>query len=85
VDKVEVAIDGGPFRPATIDPTYDAPYAWKLWTIDWPSPTPGEHRITSRGIDEHGNVQAAPTDPIIARKKTYWESFGWVTRTVRVS
>jgi DMSO/TMAO reductase YedYZ molybdopterin-dependent catalytic subunit len=85
VDKVEVAIDGGAWRPATIDPTYNAPYAWKLWTIDWPNPTAGEHTITSRAVDKQGTVQAAPTDPLIARKKTYWESFGWVTRTVRIS
>jgi DMSO/TMAO reductase YedYZ molybdopterin-dependent catalytic subunit len=85
VDKVEVAIDGGTWRPATIDPTYSAPYAWKLWTIDWPSPTAGEHTITSRAIDQQGAVQAAPTDPVIARKRTYWESSGWVTRKVRVS
>jgi DMSO/TMAO reductase YedYZ molybdopterin-dependent catalytic subunit len=85
VDRVEVAIDGGTWRPATVDPTYNAPYAWKLWTIDWPSPTAGEHTITSRAIDQQGAVQAAPTDPVIARKKTYWESSGWVTRKVRVS
>jgi hypothetical protein len=30
-------------------------------------------------------MQASPTDPIIARKRTYWESFGWVTRKVRVA
>jgi DMSO/TMAO reductase YedYZ molybdopterin-dependent catalytic subunit len=85
VAKVEVAIDGAGWRDATIDPTYDSPYAWKIWTIEWPSPTPGEHTITSRAIDKAGNVQAAPTDPIIARKKTYWESFGWVTRKVRIA
>jgi DMSO/TMAO reductase YedYZ molybdopterin-dependent catalytic subunit len=85
VARVEVAIDGSGWRDATIDPTYDAPYAWKIWTIDWPRPTPGEHSITSRAIDKAGNVQAAPTDPIIARKKTYWESFGWVTRKVRIA
>jgi DMSO/TMAO reductase YedYZ molybdopterin-dependent catalytic subunit len=85
VDKVEVSIDNGAWSAATIDPTYDAPYAWKLWTINWPNPVSGEHTITSRAIDREGRVQAAPTDPIIARKKTYWESFGWVTRRVRVS
>jgi len=85
VDKVEVAIDSGAWRSATIDPTYNAPYAWKLWTIDWPSPAVGEHTVTSRAIDQQGNAQAAPTDPIIATKKTYWESFGWVTRKVRIS
>jgi hypothetical protein len=82
---VEVSIDSGAWRPAAIDPTYDAPYAWKLWAIDWPNPAPGEHSITSRAIDREGAVQTAPTDPLIARKKTYWESSGWVTRKVRIS
>jgi hypothetical protein len=84
VDKVEVAIDSGAWKPATIDPAYNAPYARKLWTIDWPNPAVGEHTITSRA-DQQGTVQASPSDPLIARKKTYWESFGWITRTVRVS
>jgi hypothetical protein len=51
VSKVEVAIDSGAWNQAMIDPTYSAQYAWKLWTIDWPNPTPGEHGITSRAID----------------------------------
>ena len=66
-----------PWKPATIDPAYNAPYARKLWTIDWPNPAVGEHTITSRAIDQKGTVQAAPSDPLIARKKTYRESFGW--------
>ncbi len=85
IARVEVAIDGGAWRPATLDPTYNAPYAWRIWTLDWPGATPGEHTITSRAIDLSGNVQPAPTDPLIARKKTYWESNGWVTRTVRLT
>jgi DMSO/TMAO reductase YedYZ molybdopterin-dependent catalytic subunit len=85
VDRVEVAVDGGAWRPATIDPAYTAPYAWRLWAIDWPSPAPGEHTITSRAIDRDRIVQPGPSDPSIARKKTYWESNGWVTRTVRIS
>jgi hypothetical protein len=71
VAKVEVTIDSRAWKPATIDPAYSAPYAWKLWTIDWPNPPSGEHSITSRAIDQGGIVQAAPTDPSIARKKTY--------------
>jgi hypothetical protein len=85
ISKVEVRIDQGPWREAAIDPTDDAPYAWRLWTLDWPSPTPGEHAITSRAIDRGGTLQAAPTDPVIARKKTYWESFGWVIRRIRIA
>jgi DMSO/TMAO reductase YedYZ molybdopterin-dependent catalytic subunit len=85
VARVECQIDGGPWREATIDRTNDAPYAWKIWTLEWPTPSPGEHTITSRATDTQGNVQPAMTDPIIANKKTYWESFGQVTRRVRVT
>jgi hypothetical protein len=45
---------------------------------------PGEHSITSRAIDAAGNVQPAMDDPIIANKKTYWESNGQITRKVRI-
>jgi DMSO/TMAO reductase YedYZ molybdopterin-dependent catalytic subunit len=85
IARVEVQVDGGPWREAVIDRTKDAPYAWKAWTLEWPNPSPGEHAITSRATDTAGNVQPAMTDAVIANKKTYWESFGQVTRRVRVS
>lgn len=85
IARVEVRIDEGPWTPATIDWSDDAPYAWKIWSVDWPSPTVGERRITSRAIDTAGNVQPPLTDPVIANKKTYWESFGQVTRRVQIS
>ena len=85
IAKVEVRIDDGPWREATIDQTNNAPYAWKIWTLDWPNPSPGEHRITSRATDAQGNVQPAMTDPVMANKKTYWETFGQVSRTVRIA
>ena len=44
----------------------------------------GEHTITSRAIDRSGNVQPAMDDPLIANKKTYWESNGQITRHIRV-
>ena len=85
VARVDVRVDDGPWRPATIDRTNDAPYAWKIWTFEWPRPAPGEHAVTSRAVDTEGHVQPEATDPIIANKKTYWESFGQVTRKVRVA
>ena len=47
-------------------------------------PTPGEHRITSRAIDEDRNVQPAPDDPFLASKVTFWESNGQITRRVLI-
>jgi DMSO/TMAO reductase YedYZ molybdopterin-dependent catalytic subunit len=84
VERVEVRIDDGPWRTATIDRSEEAAFAWKPWSLDWPDPTPGEHSITSRAIDSDGNVQPAPDDPVIAGKHTYWESNGQVTRRVRI-
>jgi DMSO/TMAO reductase YedYZ molybdopterin-dependent catalytic subunit len=85
VDRVEVKIDDGEWEPATIDHTEEAEYAWKIWSLDWPSPSPGEHSVTSRAIDTAGEIQPAMDDPIIAKKHTYWESNGQVTRRVLIS
>ena len=77
-------IDDGPWVPATIDRTDEAEFAWTMWSIDWPKPSSGEHTVTSRAIDKNGNIQPAMSDPLIAKKHTYWESNGQVTRRVRV-
>jgi DMSO/TMAO reductase YedYZ molybdopterin-dependent catalytic subunit len=83
--RVEVKIDNGAWKPATIDHSEEAEYAWKFWSLDWPSPSPGDHTVTSRAVDTSGNIQPAMDDPFIAKKHTYWESNGQVTRTVRIS
>ena len=84
VARVEVRIDGGEWTQATIDRAEEAEFAWKVWTLDWPAPSPGEHAITSRAADAAGRVQPAADDPTIANKPTYWESNGQVTRRVRI-
>jgi len=85
VARVEVQVDGGPWRSATIDRSEQGKFAWSFWSIDWPNATPGEHTITSRAVDIQGNVQPAMDDPRIAKKKTYWESNGLVSRRIRVA
>jgi DMSO/TMAO reductase YedYZ molybdopterin-dependent catalytic subunit len=85
VARVEVRIDGGPWQAASIDRGEASEFAWKPWFLDWPAPSPGEHAITSRATDAAGKVQPAMDDPLIANKKTYWESNGQVTRRVRVA
>jgi DMSO/TMAO reductase YedYZ molybdopterin-dependent catalytic subunit len=85
IARVEVQIDGGPWRPATIDRSEEAEFAWKVWSLDWADAPSGEHAITSRAIDAAGNVQPAADDPVIANKHTYWESNGQVTRRVRIA
>jgi hypothetical protein len=71
--------------PAAIDEGAGSPYAWKLWSLTWPSPATGEHTVTSRATDTAGKIQPAPTDPSIANKRTYWESNGQITRRVSIA
>jgi hypothetical protein len=84
---VEVRIDEGPWAPATLGrtPGEDAPFAWRWRALDWGTPAPRVHTITSRATDARGNVQPAPDSPWLTGKRTYWESNGQVTRRVRIS
>ena len=56
IESVEVRVDEGPWRKATITDRRGK-YAWMLWSIDWPTPSPGEHTLVSRAIDANGHVQ----------------------------
>jgi DMSO/TMAO reductase YedYZ molybdopterin-dependent catalytic subunit len=86
VATVEVQIDNGPWRPAALDSAISARrFAWRFWTLDWATPPAGEHTIRSRAIDFEGNIQPAQDDPLIATKRTYWESNGQITRRVVIS
>ena len=84
IGRVEVQIDGGPWLPATIDEEGESEFTWKIWSLDWGQPAPGEHAITTRAIDVHGTIQPAMADPAIATTKTFGESNGQITRRVRV-
>ena len=83
ISAVEVKIDNGAWTKASLDDS-KSEFAWRSWHLDW-SPTPGEHTVTSRAIDTSGNIQPAMDDPVIANKKTYWESNGQITRQVRIA
>ena len=37
IARVDVQIDGGPWRAATIDRSEEAEFAWKFWSLDWPN------------------------------------------------
>lgn len=83
VAAVDVKIDNGPWRKAILDDG-KSEFAWRSWHLDW-SPAPGEHTVTSRAIDQFGKVQPAMDDPLIANKKTYWESNGQITRHIAIA
>ena len=84
IAKVEVKIDDDPWLEATLDETDKAEYAWTIWSFDWKSPAKGEHTVKSRAIDKDGNTQPAMEDPKIAKKHTYWESNGQLTRRIAI-
>jgi DMSO/TMAO reductase YedYZ molybdopterin-dependent catalytic subunit len=85
IASVEVKVDAGPWMPATItEGGGSSAYSWKFWRLDWGSPPAGEHTVTSRATDTAGNIQPAMTDPVIATKRTYWESNGQITRRVQI-
>jgi DMSO/TMAO reductase YedYZ molybdopterin-dependent catalytic subunit len=83
VAAVEVKIDNGPWVNASLDASKSV-YTWRFWHLDSPL-TSGEHSVTSRAVDTAGKVQPAMNDPIIANKKTYWESNGQITRHVQIA
>jgi hypothetical protein len=85
VARVEVKVDSGSWTPAVIDGGEQAEFAWKFWSLDWPRPSAGEHTITSRAIGTNGQIQPAMDDPFIARKRTYWEANGQISRKVIVA
>jgi DMSO/TMAO reductase YedYZ molybdopterin-dependent catalytic subunit len=88
IARVEVKIDTGPWRPAKLDRrrarNKKRGFAWTFWHFDWGRPEAGEHTVTSRAIDVDGNVQPTPEDPYLARKVTFWESNGQITRRVLI-
>jgi len=61
IDAVEVRVDSGPWRHATLAavPGIDT---WRQWSIDW-NATPGTHRIEARATDATGYTQTALTAP----------------------
>ena len=80
---VEVRIDDEPWQAATL--TEEGPeFAWTFWTLDWGTPTAGEHTVTSRAIAEDGDVQPAPDEAPLAGKATFWESNGQITRHIEI-
>ncbi len=87
ITRVEVQIDNGVWMPTildTVEQQRSRRFAWRFWMFNWGTPTPGEHQIRSRAYDVDGNVQPAPTDPVITNRRTFWENNGYVTRRVMI-
>lgn len=56
VRAVEVQVDGGPWRPADLEPDLLGPDAWRPWSVEL-DVEPGAHRLAVRATDGAGRVQ----------------------------
>ncbi|MFI2210561.1 sulfite oxidase [Streptomyces sp. NPDC020141] len=57
VERVEVRIDEGPWRPAVLA-AQDTRDTWRHWSLPWRA-TPGPHTLAVRATDGTGEVQTA--------------------------
>jgi DMSO/TMAO reductase YedYZ molybdopterin-dependent catalytic subunit len=57
VARVEVQIDGGPWREATLGPDAGVDY-WRQWYLPWDA-APGSHRLAVRATGRDGSVQTS--------------------------
>lgn len=77
---VEVSIDGGAWKPATMWKE-NTTHSWKLFTYEWSGLQPGEHTIVSRAIDARGDMQPEEDHPT---KRSQWENNGQFLRKFTV-
>jgi DMSO/TMAO reductase YedYZ molybdopterin-dependent catalytic subunit len=54
VSRVEVSVDGAPWREAVLGARRDA---WTSWWVTWPGGAPGRHELRARATDVTGRVQ----------------------------
>jgi len=57
IERVEVQVDDGPWRKATLGPTASDD-TWVQWWLRWDAPA-GEHQIRVRAVDGEGRTQTA--------------------------
>lgn len=59
VERVEVCVDRGAWRPAQIDERRGK-HAWVLWSLPALELAPGRHALSARAVDVRGAVQPSP-------------------------
>jgi DMSO/TMAO reductase YedYZ molybdopterin-dependent catalytic subunit len=84
IARVQVRIDDGPWREATLDTTPRSTFSWTFFSISLAAVPPGKHTIVSRAIDLNGRVQPSSDDDEIALKKTYWEAYAQWPREIEL-
>jgi DMSO/TMAO reductase YedYZ molybdopterin-dependent catalytic subunit len=82
IKAVEVRVDEGPWRAATIDPATREKYGWKQFNFAWNDAIPGTHTVVSRVIDATGRIQ--PTAQELENKKSFLEDNSQTPRKVAI-
>jgi DMSO/TMAO reductase YedYZ molybdopterin-dependent catalytic subunit len=72
IERVEVRIDNGPWRPATLAPVPSTD-TWRQWVYHWDA-TPGRHLIEVRATDATGAIQPENRVPPFPDGATGWHS-----------
>ncbi len=75
IKKVEIKVDDGLWREATLAKEPRSKYCWTFFSLDVGGLKPGKHTLVSRATDVNGRVQPSAEDDEIALKKTYWEAY----------
>jgi hypothetical protein len=73
VTKVEISVDGGSsWLPAQLGKD-KARFAWRMFSLQWKVPNPGDYVIMSRATDSQGRTQ--PAAPV-------WNPSGYLNNAI---
>jgi len=73
VTKVEISVDGGSsWLPAQLGKD-KARFAWRMFSLQWKAPKPGDYVIMSRATDSQGRTQ--PAAPV-------WNPSGYLNNAI---
>jgi hypothetical protein len=75
VSEVEVRVDGGPWRTATLADDVSGS-TWRMWRVELDLP-PGGHTIESRAADRAGLTQPQARVAPVPDGATGWHSVGF--------
>ncbi|WFE32119.1 sulfite oxidase [Micromonospora sp. WMMD975] len=72
IRRVEVRVDDGPWREATLAPAVSSD-TWVQWSWRWDA-TPGEHTLAVRATDAAGETQPERRSPVAPDGATGWHT-----------
>jgi DMSO/TMAO reductase YedYZ molybdopterin-dependent catalytic subunit len=79
ISKVEIRLNNGAWRPATLGPAL-AKTTWRQWWIDWDA-TNGETSISVRATDGTGALQSSKSVPVEPNGAEGWHTINVTVTT----